>query len=100
MFARLTTIDADRDRIDEGLALLREQVIGRGQPQPGSQGAYVLVDRATAKVVTLTFWDTAEHLEASEEWAAQVRLRFADTLWTQAPPTVEVFEVAIQPQTD
>jgi hypothetical protein len=100
MFARLTTIEADRDRIEEGLALLREQVVGQGPPQPGSHGAYVLVDRATAHVVTLTFWDTEEDLEASEDWAAEVRLRFADTLWTQSPPTVEVFEVAIQPQPD
>ena len=99
MLARLTTIEADRDRIDEGLDLLREQVLG-GPPQPGAQGAYVLVDRATARVITLTFWDTAENLAASDARAAQIRIRFADRLWAQSPPTVDVYEVAIQPQSD
>jgi hypothetical protein len=98
MLARLTTIEADRDRIDVGLALLREQVGGQGGPQEGAQGAYVLVDRAMARVVTLTFWDTEEHLAASEEWATALRLRFADALWAQSPPTVDLYEVAIQPQ--
>jgi hypothetical protein len=100
MLARMTIIEADRDRIDEGLRLLREQVAGQGPPQPGARGAYVLVDRATARVVTLTFWDTEEHLAASEDWATAIRVRFADTLWAQSPPTVDVFEVASQPQTD
>jgi hypothetical protein len=100
MLARLTTIEADRDRIDQGLDLLREQVIGQGPPQPGGRGAYGLVDRATARVVTLTFWDTQEHLAASEARAAAILLRFADTMWTHSPPTVEVFEVAIQPSPD
>ena len=97
MLARMTTIEADRDRIDEGLNLLREQVIGKGPPQAGAQDAYVLVDRATARVVILTFWDTEEHLAASEDWAADLRLRLGDALWPQSPPTVNTFEVAIQP---
>src|SRR5262245_16333715 len=98
MLARLTTIEADTERIDEGLTLLREQVIGQGPPQAGAQGAYVLVDRATGRVVILTLWDTEEHLAASEDWAGDLRLRLGDALWPQSPPTVNVYEVAIHLQ--
>jgi heme-degrading monooxygenase HmoA len=44
----------------------------------GHQGATLLVDRNSGKAVTITYWDTEDHLKASVEAADKLRRRAAD----------------------
>jgi hypothetical protein len=98
MFARVTTIEADRDRIDETLPMLQEQVLGDGQGPAGAQGAYVLVDRAMGRVITITLWDSRASLKASEAQADRVRVRLSNSLWAQSTPVDDIYEVIERPE--
>ncbi len=44
----------------------------------GNQGATLLVDRNSGKAVTITYWDTEDHLEASVEAANKLRRQASD----------------------
>ena len=45
----------------------------------GYQGASLFADRNNGKAVTVTYWDTEDHLKASVEAANELRQRAADT---------------------
>jgi heme-degrading monooxygenase HmoA len=44
----------------------------------GHQGVTLLVDRNSGKAVTITYWDTDDHLQASVEAANKLRQQAAD----------------------
>jgi heme-degrading monooxygenase HmoA len=61
----------------------------------GNQGATLLVDRSSGKAITITYWDTEEHLQASVDAANQVRQRAADQGGLSIR-SVEHYEVAME----
>jgi heme-degrading monooxygenase HmoA len=94
MFARVTTVQADVSRIDEGIAFAREV-----QPQvdqiPGSRGMAMWVDRASGRCAITVLWADREALEASTDAVAGFRAAVAEHLGG-GEPRVEVFEVAVR----
>lgn len=93
MFARVSSIAGSREKIDEVVSFL-----GGANP-PGLEtmkGAYVLVNRETGKIMTITLWETEADRDASAAAANQVRGEIADKA-AAAPPTVELYEVALHP---
>jgi heme-degrading monooxygenase HmoA len=72
-----------------------EEALSSVQEMEGEQGATLLVDRKSGKAITITYWDTEEHLESSVEAADRVRQQAADTggLVIRA---VEHYEVAVE----
>lgn len=66
MYARHLTTYVHPDRMDEALKIYEENVIPRGQTQEGYRGLYVLADRETGKVVSISFWDSKEDALANE----------------------------------
>jgi hypothetical protein len=66
MFARVVTFEGPAERLAEGAEQrFRSQVLPTLQQQAGFQGALVLLDRANGRLLGLTLWDTAEHLQAA-----------------------------------
>jgi heme-degrading monooxygenase HmoA len=63
MFARVITAQAGAEGFDNALRLARQQLPGARQ-QPGFQGFYLLTDAKTGKLVTISLWETREHMEA------------------------------------
>lgn len=72
----------------------------------GIPGVYLLVDRQSGKVLTITLWESEEALRSSEEEATQLRSEHSGQ-WDQVPTTqasgqevagVERYEVAISPK--
>jgi heme-degrading monooxygenase HmoA len=61
---------------------------------PGFLGALLMIDRATGKSLGLTFWETKDALQASEEAANNLRSQGASQANASTPPTAERFEVA------
>ena len=59
------------------------------------KNAYVLVDRKSGKIMTITLWETEADREASTAAANQARGKIADKA-AAAPATVELYEVAWQ----
>ncbi len=58
-------VDSAMQRFEDALKDLK--------PLEGHQGATLLVDRGSGKAVTITYWDTEDHLQASVEAANKLR---------------------------
>jgi heme-degrading monooxygenase HmoA len=61
----------------------------------GNQGVALLVDRNSGKAITITYWDSEDHLQSSAEQANKLRQEASDTggLTIQG---VESYEVALE----
>jgi hypothetical protein len=92
MFGRVTTLQSDLDRLDERIRVYQEQTETEWCQLEGWQGAILLVDRTTGKSVSITFWDSARTLRASEPDAGGPQRPGANG----ATAAVEVYEVAVQ----
>lgn len=96
MLARVTTVQAHPDKINEAISIYRDSVVPTVKAQKGYHATYMLMDRTTGKGMAVTLWETAEDLQATESsgyYQEQVA-KFAPIL--TAPPIREVFEVAVQ----
>lgn len=66
MYARIWTVELEPALIEEATRRLRERILPAAREQPGYGGALALLDRSTGKSLVVTFWDTPDHLTASE----------------------------------
>jgi heme-degrading monooxygenase HmoA len=94
MFARLQTIQQPAERLDQLIDLAREQ-LPTARELPGFRGFYYLVDRANAKALVLSLWETEEDLLRLEANNASVRERVKQEARIESPAS-EIFEVALQ----
>ena len=106
MFASVSTYQGPPDQKDEGLRYAQENIVPSLQEMGGFEGVYLLVDRQSGKVLTITLWESEEALRASEEEANQLRSEHSGR-WDQVPTSeaggqdvagVEWYEVAISPE--
>jgi len=67
MFARMTILHVNPERIDEGIKIYRNSVVPEAKKQNGFRGTCLLVDRATGKSIAVTFWRTEKDAIANEE---------------------------------
>ena len=97
MHARVILAQFRPEQTDEIIQLYREAVVPEHKKQHGSKGTMVLIDRATGKGISMTFWETEADLQASDEaspYYEKLRATFAP-YWT-APQVREAYEVTLQ----
>lgn len=63
MFARVITAQAGAEGFDHLIRLAQQQLSGARQ-QPGFERFYLLTDEETGKLITISFWQTPEQMEA------------------------------------
>ena len=97
MHARVTTIQIDPARIDDAIRQLEEQDLARWKELDGFKSATILVDRDSGKVTGITYWESREQMDASEESVQGSRQRAAET-GGGGVQSVERFEVAVDTQ--
>jgi heme-degrading monooxygenase HmoA len=97
MFARVSTIQGKPQQVEDGIRQYREQVMPAVKKMAGFKGAYFLVDRKSGKEVSITLWDTEKDMQASTKAADQLRAQASQTVAAAKPPTVDIYEVAVQP---
>jgi heme-degrading monooxygenase HmoA len=73
MHARLTTIEAPPDRMDDVTRHVQEQVLPQLQQLDGFKGLIALRDRGSGRVRGVAFWESEEALRATDEAAARIR---------------------------
>jgi heme-degrading monooxygenase HmoA len=95
MHARVSFYEAGTGMDVDKAVQAFEDALSSVQQMEGQQGATLLVDRKSGKAITITYWDSEEHLEASVEAANKVRQQAADT-GGLAIRTVEHYEVAME----
>ena len=93
IWVRLTTLEADPSKVDQGIADYKSSVVPAVQKQPGARAAILLVDRKAGKSFSGTLWDTEKDLQNSEAAIGGLRKEIADKVGAKSPK-VEVFEVA------
>ncbi len=94
MFARVSTISGSPDRFDEMQTQVRDNVLPKAKEIPGFKGVLSMADRSSGKTVTVTFWETEQTMEDSEEAANKLREDTASELGEQIL-SVERFEVVL-----
>lgn len=87
MFARSTTVMARLDKIDAGIAHVRDEVMTALPELPGWVGLSLMVDRGSGRCIIATAWESEEAMRFSFEETAQLRNRaaheFGGTAWAE-----------------
>jgi len=96
MFARVTVGEGKPEQIEAGIRNFREQVGPIAKNMAGFKGSYLLVDRKKGKMLGVALWDTMANLQASAEAAKKISAGVTQAAGATKPPTVEIYEVAIQ----
>jgi heme-degrading monooxygenase HmoA len=94
MFARVVTAQAGPQGLDSFIGLAREQLPAASR-QPGFKGAYLLTKAETGQLITISLWETEEHMQAVEAQAAKTRDQDAHGVGL-TPPQLETYEVTLQ----
>ena len=92
MWARVSSYEfGGDDNVEEGVRAFERAISDDDFQMEGMRDAYLLVDRAAGKALTITLWESEEALRASEESADQVRRQAAG----DAVRDVDRYEVAL-----
>ncbi len=93
MHARSTTIMGDPQKIDSGIAFVRDEVQPMVSAMDGCLGLSMLVDRESGHCIVTTSWQTEEQMRATDESVKAARTRGGEVLGGEAQ--VEEWEVAV-----
>ncbi|MBD3414076.1 MAG: hypothetical protein GF421_06580 [Candidatus Aminicenantes bacterium] len=95
MYARLTSAQIKKEKIDEFTQIYKDSVVPAAKAQEGYRGSFVFQDRDTGKGMAITLWETKENALANEESRYyQEQLAKFVTLFSQAPVR-ELYEVTV-----
>jgi heme-degrading monooxygenase HmoA len=97
MFASVSSYQGPPEQIDQGVRYAQENIVPTLEDVEGFEGVFLLVDRQSGKVLTITLWESEEAMRASEEEADQLRSEHRGE-WQQEVAGVERYEVAISPE--
>jgi heme-degrading monooxygenase HmoA len=95
MYARIVTVSAKMDKLDELIGIYRDSIVPAAKQQKGFLGARLFVDRATGKGISVTRWQTREDLEAGEASGFFQEQIAKIVPMVTAPPARETFEIAV-----
>jgi heme-degrading monooxygenase HmoA len=95
MFARVSTIQGAPEHLEEAIQYLATPASFR--QAKGFKGNYLLVDRENGKMLTITLWETEADMQATAQAVNPIRQEGARLAGAAEPPSIELYEVAIQP---
>jgi len=93
MYARSTIIMGEPERLDDGIAYVRDDVMPTITAMDGCVGLSMLVDRDSGQCIVTSSWDTEEAMSASNLHLAPMRMRGGQIMG--GPPEVDEWEVAV-----
>jgi heme-degrading monooxygenase HmoA len=91
---RSTTIRGTPDRVDDGIAYVRDQVLPTLTGTPGCVGLSMLAERDTGRCIVATSWDDDDAMKASAGEIEPLRGRLVQTLGA-SDGDVRVWDVAV-----
>ena len=101
MHARGSTLEGPSDEMDEALSQVREHVLPLLQQQDGFKGFIALGNRQSGELIGITFWESEQAMQASEEVGDRTRSETAedtgDTIEDVERYEVGLFEMSSQP---
>ena len=94
MFAQVNSVQTATDKL-AGLVKWAEERLPAFRDTPGFKGLYLLADRQSGKIVTISLWDSDDDLRRNQARGAQVRKEASSELGIAATP-VDIYEVVLQ----
>ena len=96
MFAQVNSVQTSTDKLAGLVKWAEEQLPAFRETAPGFKGFYLLADRQSGKVITISLWDSDDDLRRNNEArGAQVRKEASSELGIASPP-VDIYEVVLQ----
>jgi hypothetical protein len=92
--ARVSKLEGPPERLDEGTAYAREEILPQVRQLGGFRGFVSLIDRERGRTKLITLWESDEALRGSEEPANDLRRRAAEGAASRVVG-VERYEVAL-----
>ena len=93
MYARSNTFHGDPQRVDAGIAYVRDEVMPAVQTMPGNMGLSMLCDRDSGRCIVTTSWDSEETMSASREAVRAMRDRAVDVMG--GPVDAQEWEIGV-----
>jgi heme-degrading monooxygenase HmoA len=93
MYARSTTIHADPQSVEDGIAYVRDEVMPAVQKMDGCIGLSMLCDRDDGRCIVTTAWADEQAMRTSAEGVRSMRDRAAEIFGGQ--PEVQEWEIAV-----
>jgi hypothetical protein len=94
LFARVSTAKVSTAQLDVEVRHSQEQ-LPAAEHRAGFEGFYLMVNRETGEVMTISLWDTREHVEENEARSRGAQGDPAADLEVPVPD-VTVYEVALR----
>src|SRR5687767_772721 len=94
MFARVHTLDTTPEQYEQGLEIVRGELLPYAQNADGFRGIIGLVDRANGRTLVVTLWADEETLERSAAAGDRLSLLAADATGATRR-ALEEFEVGL-----
>ena len=95
MFAQVVSVEAESDKLP-GLLTYCEEQLPSFREAPGFKGFYLLADRRSGKIVTVSLWDSDADLRRNNDGrGAQARQEASAELGV-TPPPIDIYEVVLQ----
>lgn len=94
MFARVNSVHTTTDKL-AGLVKFSEEQLPAAREAPGFKGFYLLADRQSGEVVSISLWDSDDDLRQFEARGAQIRKGASSELGIASPP-VDIYEVVLK----
>lgn len=95
MHARTGSTEVTPDRLDEVVSTFEREQIPRYRERDGYKGFTLLVNRPSGRVIGVSFWESEEARQASEELGAEARESIRQSGGGQAQIVREDWEVAL-----
>lgn len=99
MHARVTLFPGlAPERIKATLEHFKEENLPKFEQAPGYCGMWAGVDFPGGRAIAVTYWDTLEHLRASDEIAREIRAATVTRAGVDRnrPPISDTYEVVLQ----
>jgi hypothetical protein len=93
VYARSTTIRANPDSLESGVALVRDEIMPEVMGMDGCVGMSMLVDRMTGRSIVTTAWQSKEAMDATADRVRPLRDRASEMLGGR--PQVDEWEIAV-----
>lgn len=93
MYARSTTVKGSPDRVDQAIAMVRDEVLPAVNQMPGCLGLSMMVDRTDGQGIVTTSWESEEAMRATAEAVAPMREKAANLIGGTAE--VQEWEIAV-----
>ena len=80
MYARSSTFTADTQRMDDGIRMVRDEIMPALQGMPGCMGVSMLCDRDSGRCIATSSWDSQDAMTATSGRVQDMRTRVMNVM--------------------